>query len=204
MLFEAPEPVPRPRRRRNDIRSLLLFGAAVAVFFGLLSFVSGNQTIAAPTPVPIQTEVFEPIRLQVSREANDLRLTWDPEHPAVMTARRACLFITDGAQSEEVELLLPEFRKGELLYEPAGTDVTFRLEVVSARGAMAASYNVRVLGNPPPVAAAPSKSLPPESSASEPAAVSPLPVAAADRSEEVARAAEGVKDAPNSVQNVPK
>lgn len=202
MLFqETPEPVPPPRRKRNDIRSLLFFGTAVAGFFGALSFVSGNQTVAAPAPA--QAEVFEPIRLHVSREGNDLRLSWDPEHPAVMAARRASLSITDGGQSEEVELLLTEFRKGQLVYSPAGTDVGFRLEILSARGTRVASDCVRVLGGSPRAVRAPAESLTPESQNAAPERTA-APASPSTPSEEVEGASEGAQEASNSVQNVTK
>lgn len=132
----------RRRRNRREIRSLLVFGAGVAAFFSLLSFT------LTPAPVPAATLALNsaPLHLQVARHSDQWLLTWDPSIASVKTASRAVLSITDGARSEDVELYLPQFRTGGVLYAPLSNDVSFRLQVVGSKGSGVLSESIRVLG----------------------------------------------------------
>jgi outer membrane biosynthesis protein TonB len=72
-------------------------------------------------------------------------LTWNAGADAVRTANRAVLSITDGGRSEDVELYLPQFRTGGVMYDPVTRDVAFRL-TVDSDGAAETKESVRVIG----------------------------------------------------------
>ncbi len=96
-----------------------------------------QNPVAASVPVPS-------LAFSVRPYEGALLLTWDASSTAVRTAQRAMLSITDGKRSEDVELYLPQFRKGSLIYDPITEDVTFRLAVTS-EGAAETIESVRVL-----------------------------------------------------------
>ena len=88
------------------------------------------------------SDAFRPIGFSARAANGKLLLTWNATSEAVRSARRAVLSITDGNRVEDVELLLPAFRRGSLVYQPVTTDVMFRL-TVSSDGVSDAIESVR-------------------------------------------------------------
>jgi TonB family protein len=75
------------------------------------------------------SDEFRPLGLSARAETGKLLLTWNARPEAVKSARRAVLSITDGDRKEDVDLTLPVFRGGALVYRPVTEDVTLELTV---------------------------------------------------------------------------
>ena len=88
------------------------------------------------------SDQVRPIGFSARAEDGKLLLTWNAASEAVRSARRAVLSITDGGRAEDVDLLLPAFRAGAMIYQPVTTDVMFRL-TVSSDGAADTVESVR-------------------------------------------------------------
>ncbi|HEY1205597.1 MAG: energy transducer TonB [Bryobacteraceae bacterium] len=73
-------------------------------------------------------------------------LTWNADSEAVRTASRAVLSIADGNRMEDVDLSLPVFRAGALIYEPVTEHVTLQLRV-SSEGTADAIESVGPVGS---------------------------------------------------------
>jgi len=70
------------------------------------------------------------LALQVERRANDLRVSWNRDMPAINRARNGVLVIRDGeAPPRELPLDLEQLHNGSVVYSPMSTSVQFRLEL---------------------------------------------------------------------------
>jgi protein TonB len=90
--------------------------------------------------------------LRVERNAGQLLLSWNREATAIRTAQKAVLSIYDGDHKEDIELDLGQLRSGSIVYSPITNDVSFRLDVLDAKGKRM-NESVRVIaGRPSPAA----------------------------------------------------
>jgi len=141
--------------------------------------------------------------LDLQRAGTDYRVAWDPNSPAVLAAKRGTLFIKDGSFQQQLQLDRDQLASAGVVYSPATTDVSFRLELFG--GPEPAVSSVRLLaGFTPQVAAvateapAPEPALPvatatpapeeqpPEESADQPPAPdAPATMAAAPKPEDI-------------------
>jgi hypothetical protein len=93
------------------------------------------------------------LSLELERAGTDFRVTWDANSPAVLAARRGTLFIKDGNFEKELALDREQLASAGVVYSPATTDVSFRLEVFGV-GPDPVVATVRLLaGSRPEVAA---------------------------------------------------
>lgn len=137
--------------------------------------------------------------LELQRAGTDFRVTWDANSPVVLAAKRGTLLIKDGNFEKELSLNREQLVSAGVVYSPATTDVSFRLELFGA-GPDPAVATVRLLaGNrpelaaeapavesAPPVVAAPPR--PPEQpavTADQPASDAPATMAAAPKPDEI-------------------
>ena len=109
-------------------RVVLLCLGAIALVAGLV--VSKLNRLGPQRPAPASAG----LELKVERNADQLVLTWNRDSDAVRNAQRANLTITDGDQTEDVDLDLGTLRGGSAVYTPRTGDVAFRLEVVPQKG----------------------------------------------------------------------
>jgi len=70
--------------------------------------------------------------LRLQRAGSDYRVTWDAGAPVVVAAKRAALFIKDGSFEKELKLDREQLNSAGLVYSPATSDVSFRLELYGA------------------------------------------------------------------------
>jgi protein TonB len=89
------------------------------------------------------------LALRVEHTGTDLLLTWNRDAEAVKTASKAVLIVNDGEQHENVQMDLNQLRNGSIIYSPATTDVSFRLEVTSTDASKSQSESLRVLKTRP-------------------------------------------------------
>ncbi|MBM3746049.1 MAG: TonB family protein [Acidobacteria bacterium] len=128
-----------------------LIAAALAVALigtgGYLYMRSGGGSPSASTAADAAG-----LALRVERNAGQLLLSWNREATVIRTAQKAVLSISDGDHREDVDLDLGQLRSGSIVYSPITNDVSFRLDVVDAKGKNV-NESVRVIaGRPSPVA----------------------------------------------------
>jgi hypothetical protein len=109
--------------------------------------------------------------LELERAGSDYRVTWDPHSPVVLAAKRGTLLIKDGPFEKELQLDRDQLLTAGVVYAPATTDVTFRLELLG--GPETAVAGIRLLaGSRPEVVAespAPEETAPPVATGQPPA-----------------------------------
>jgi len=132
-----------------------------------------------------QAQVQDPLSLSVEPNAGQLVLRWNRNAPAVQSASRALLTISDGDNREDVEISLVQLRDGNIVYTPLTNDVSFRLEVTDVKGGKSVSESMRYLtGRPSPsvpmqqAPQVPQKLTPAPAGASEPVQNAAAPAAA--------------------------
>ncbi|HXN47633.1 MAG TPA: energy transducer TonB [Bryobacteraceae bacterium] len=138
MAARVPESSAPPRRSRHLWIWLVCLagGGAAASSYLFLPHQPRLESASAAS------DAFRPIGFSARAENGKLLLTWNAASEAVKSARRAVLSITDGNRVEDVELLLPAFHRGAMVYQPVTTDVMFRL-TVSSDGVADAIESVR-------------------------------------------------------------
>jgi hypothetical protein len=85
-----------------------------------------------PVPPPVSNSAV--VRLLVERDADMLRLRWNPDAPEVRAASRGTLVIDDGAHRSRLPLDSAELLEGTATYRPETQDVRFRLELANGAG----------------------------------------------------------------------
>ena len=76
------------------------------------------------------------LRLNVSKEGDNLNVRWDRQGLAVRTAGRGVLVIVDGKYKKQVELDSNQLQTGSVVYQHNSTEVQFRFEVYPRERAM--------------------------------------------------------------------
>ena len=82
------------------------------------------------------------LALNVRRDGESLLVAWDRDAGAVRSASRGVMWITDSSRLTHMDLDSRELETGSILYTPATTDVSFRLELFSSRPQAAESPQV--------------------------------------------------------------
>lgn len=142
----------RAPRRFELVRWSALLGVAAAVF---LTIALWHESRATPPPKPARIG----LGLNVARQGDHLRLTWDPRSPLVVQASAGTLWIDDGIQHTRRDLNRAALLKGAAAYEPISADVNFALEVrdrsLSSRESIRSIQNDMAVASATPPAAAP-------------------------------------------------
>jgi hypothetical protein len=173
-------PAPAPRRKGWLWLPLLAGLIGGSSFFGYRVHGPG-----LPAPDPAAGS----LALKVERYAGQLRLSWNHSASVIATAQKATLSILDGTQEQLLILDLDQLRTGSLVYAPATTDVTFRLELADLLHGKSVTESIRaIIGRPSafgpptlslpeqplaPAAAPPAEAPPPDAEEASPAASAP-------------------------------
>jgi hypothetical protein len=80
------------------------------------------------------------------------QVSWNPNATALHDARSVQLFVRDGDDQNRIDLSPRELAAGVYLYQSAGSDITFRLEVVENSGGISAESFRFVRATAPSVA----------------------------------------------------
>jgi TonB family protein len=153
-----------PIRQKNDAGSaaptgrhrFLLRGAVVA---GAVAALAGAGLTGYRVAGVVGSQAAAPTRassalgLKTERDSSELVLNWNPGAPALATAARGHLSITDGGNVKQLDLDLNELKRGKMAYIPSTNDVTFRLEIFDAQQRRSAAEWKRVLSAAPLLAA---------------------------------------------------
>jgi hypothetical protein len=79
-----------------------------------------------------------PLGLYVDPAGQTWRVSWNPNATALHNARTVQLFVREGDDQNRVDLTPDDLASGLYQYQPAGNDVTFRLEVTENSGRVSA------------------------------------------------------------------
>jgi len=108
--------------RRELVRWSASFGAAAVL---VLAFSLWRESRATPPAKPARVT----LGLNLARQGDHLRLTWDPHSPLIAQASGGALWIDDGIQHTRRDLSRQDLLKGAATYDPISPDVNFALEV---------------------------------------------------------------------------
>jgi len=81
-------------------------------------------------------------------------VTWNRSSESIASAARGHVRIEDGTVRKDVELDAKELRTSSIVYDPAGNEIWFHLEVFGAEGARSTAESLRVLAAHLPAASA--------------------------------------------------
>jgi len=130
---------------------LFLLIAGVAGFFAYRNVNSSNAP-AASYPAGVDTAL--PLKLSVAETQNQLEVTWDRNAPAIASAKRGVLSISDGSNRRDLELSGAQLRNGRVLYSRLSGDVNLRMEVFP-EGRKSVSESIRIVSTDEPTAVEP-------------------------------------------------
>ncbi len=122
---------------------------AIGAVAGFVGYRNLDNTRASASAEPAL-----PLRLSVSERSNQLDVTWDRNAPAVATAKRGVLSISDGSKKRDLELSGAQLRNGRVLYSRLSGDVNLRLEVFP-EGQPSVTESIRVVSTEAQSAAKP-------------------------------------------------
>lgn len=83
-------------------------------------------------------EPARPLGLAVEPMGQTWRVSWNPNATALHDARSVQLFVREGDEQNRIDLSRDDLAAGVYKYQPAGNDVTFRLEVMDNSGRISA------------------------------------------------------------------
>ncbi len=127
----------RPLVVSRTVRKSLYYGAGAALILTAL--------VAAALMRSGGREAQPAVSLNVERQGNTLRLSWDPTAPAVARANDGTLWISDGGVRKKLELRPDTLKSGSYVYTPQSPDVNFRLDL--RRISEQASESVRYIAD---------------------------------------------------------
>ncbi len=99
---------------------------------------SSNHRVAPAAPVAASNQVARPLGLAVEPMGSAWQVSWNPNATALHDAHSVQLFVRAGDDQNRIDLSPHDLSAGIYKYEPAGNDVTFRLEVVEGSGRVSA------------------------------------------------------------------
>jgi protein TonB len=124
---------------------LVLAAATTIVLFVLFFVYPGLLRKSTKTPTATGGD-SSPLQLHVERTNGELLLTWNRDSDAIRNATKAVLKITDGEQTENVDMDMTQLRNnGSIVYSPTSSDVSFQMEVTGRDQAKITSESVRSL-----------------------------------------------------------
>jgi len=121
------------------------WAAAVALAVPLLAIEYAVLDAQARRASVAGSRDFSPA-LHIERNGRYLRVNWNRNAAAVRQASRGLLEITDGPYRRALALDSRQLQTGSFAHSPAGSDVSFRLELVAANTLV--SESLRVVENP--------------------------------------------------------
>jgi hypothetical protein len=99
--------------------------------------------------VAATNEIARPLGLAVEPMGSAWQVSWNPNATALHDAHSVQLFVRAGDDQNRIDLSPHDLSAGIYKYEPAGNDVTFRLEVVESSGHLSAESFRFVRGDLP-------------------------------------------------------
>ena len=131
----------RPRKA-SLIPGILLGAAAICLLSGAILFQRYPDTFfrlhipkkapqtANPSPAPVTpTGSLPSIGLQAERQHGDVKLTWNHESSAILSATSGLLSIQDGDIQREIHLDSTLVRGGSLIYSPISDQIQMQFKV---------------------------------------------------------------------------
>ncbi len=149
---EAPSTGKRLLKWMPVVALLLLAGG------GLWWVLQPSNRPPATTPAVASNEPARPLGLAVEPMGKAMRVSWNPNATALHDARSVQLFVRQGDDQNRIDLSPRDLAAGNYTFQPAGNDVTFRLEVMDSSGKISAesfriSRSEAIVTPPPPTPA---------------------------------------------------
>lgn len=187
----APLHASSPKRWIWSIPIVLVALLGAVAFWHVFPAWTGHSAITAA--------VRADFSLDLQRAGTDYRVAWDPNSPAVLAAKRGTLFIKDGSFEKELALDRDQLSSSGVVYSPATTDVSFRLELLGGPEPTVASIRL-LAGSKPQLAAEPPS---PVTETAPPVATAPPPEEQPAQSADQPSASDA-PDAPATMAAAPK
>jgi hypothetical protein len=132
-----PHIVPKPRIARTS--SIVAIAAGVALIGGgAVIYRSGwlpSRGAAADTAAVGEVPPASPLALNVTRNVDELTITWNRDSQVVRAALAGTLTIRNGPVSRLIRVTSEQLREGRIIYHPlSGVDSEFRLELAMPDG----------------------------------------------------------------------
>lgn len=127
------------RSRGFWVLSAALFALVAGVTFAIFYFHQAWAARASVAPEIIRAPVpvsHSSLRMHVEVQGERVLVSWDPRASGVQQASGGLLTIEDAGQKSEFPLDATQAANGSVLYRPASGDVTFRLQIHDASGAV--------------------------------------------------------------------
>jgi hypothetical protein len=130
----------------------LLVVLVVAILAGILGFLFLRPSRPTPARVASRAPVTETaapapsLALWAEGADTGIRIHWDGFAPAISSAHRGTLTVTDGTIKTKVDLGVTELKEGMYKYKPRTDDVTARLELDDDSPGPHATGTLRMLG----------------------------------------------------------
>jgi len=142
---ERPAEAPRRGRIWRPRAMAGVYAAFILAALGVMEYqiVSGRAGARAGPGAEVAS-------LRVDRNGNSLSLLWDPAAPAVRSAERGVLLISEGGVEKQIPLDRAHLAAGRVAYAPSGNDVTFRLELHQRDRKVSEAVRVITGQAPPP------------------------------------------------------
>jgi TonB family protein len=177
---------PDPARKNKKLRLMVAAAAAMVVIGGSLVVYPMLRKSISPRSPAVQQD-SSALSLRVERTTGGMLLSWNRDLPAIQSASKVVLSISDGDRHENIQLDPNQVRTGSILYPPMTGDVSFQMEVTDPHQTRTTSESLRVL-DPRPSPMADSAAAQPAATPGAPAttaAATPDASAAADESQSV-------------------
>jgi hypothetical protein len=133
---QAPPPPP-VRAYQEGIRwgRLLPTAALVAIGIAAMQVVLNDRTVAA-APASTQATATEtaPLGLKVTSRPHQLEIRWNRQSPAITSAERGEMKITEGGTTQPIPFDKRQLQDGYVAYTPTTSDVGIRFEVTGKDG----------------------------------------------------------------------
>ncbi|MGA3294951.1 MAG: TonB family protein [Candidatus Acidiferrales bacterium] len=138
-----------PRISFKKVRALKWGAVSLGVVMLLITTffqVRGRFGFSSPFPTAPATPADTHLGLKLDQTGTSWKLSWNAESPALASATKGRLVVTDGGMHKEIDLDSADLRGGTIIYSPITQDVVLRLEVDSAGSPEPVSESVRTVG----------------------------------------------------------
>jgi hypothetical protein len=154
VLDREAKPQTAPARRERWSSGLARI-AAVPLAAGLLWLGFLQYQVLKGMSAEASTARRPPVLgLEVQPLGSYWQVSWNRSSGYVAGAARGHLRIEDGAMHKDVDLDATELRTTSIIYDPAGNEIRFHLEVFGAEGGRSTAESLRVFATLPPAAPA--------------------------------------------------
>ncbi|HTW65598.1 MAG TPA: hypothetical protein VME17_13305 [Bryobacteraceae bacterium] len=135
-----PEPLASPAPRGEGIRwsrlAPTMILAVIAIVATQMIWSSRGSSTAADVAPAAEAAQQTALGLSVTAQPHELQIHWNRSAPAVVSAVKGAMRITDDGVTEDIPFEARELREGSVEYPPKTNDVDIRFEVTGVDGSV--------------------------------------------------------------------